>query len=192
MYILIAGLVIFLAVHSVRIFAEDWRGRQIEQQGRKRWMALYGIASIIGFILIVWGYGLARQLPVVLWDPPLWGRHLAIALMAISFFLIAQNGSPQGPIVARVRHPMTAAVGIWSLAHLMANGTLADLLLFGSFLVWAVLAFSAAIRRDEEAASKPAVAGWMADLGPGGGGLAIWLVFLWKAHEWLIGVSPLG
>ena len=87
---------------------------------------------------------------------------------------------------------MLIATGIWSIAHLMANGTLADLLLFGSFLVWSVLAFAAAVGRDRKAGIERRPAGWMADLGPGAAGLALWLVFVWKAHQWLFGVSPLG
>lgn len=192
MYVLIAGLLIFLGIHSARIFADDWRTGQIERIGKRRWMMIYTFHSLFGLALIVWGYGLARQMPVPLWDPPLWGRHLAVALMAVAFFLVAQSRSPQGPIVARLGHPMLIATGIWSIAHLMANGTLADLLLFGSFLVWSVLAFAAAVGRDRKAGIERRPAGWMADLAPGAAGLALWLVFVWKAHQWLFGVSPLG
>lgn len=192
MQILIAGLLIFLGVHSVRIFADNWRAREIERIGKRRWMMIYTFHSLFGLALIVWGYGTAREAPVLLWDPPLWGRHLAVALMAVSFFLIAQNKSPQGPIVARIGHPMLAATVIWSIAHLMANGTLADLLLFGGFLVWALLAFFAALRRDRADGIERKAAGWMADLGPGAAGLVLWVLFIWFAHRFLFGVSPLG
>jgi uncharacterized membrane protein len=192
MYVLVAGLLIFLGIHSTRIFAEGWRNRTIERIGKNRWMRVYTLSSIAGFVLIVWGYGLARQMPVLLWDPPLWGRHLTVTLMAVSFFLVAQNGSPQGPLVARLGHPMMIAIGIWSAAHLMANGTLADLLMFGSFLIWSVLGYIAAVKRDRMAGTERQPAGWRADLGPGVAGLALWFVFVWKAHQWLFGVSPLG
>ncbi|HSM42297.1 MAG TPA: NnrU family protein [Afifellaceae bacterium] len=192
MQILIAGLLIFMAVHSVRIFADDWRESQIERIGKRRWTMIYTFHSLFGLVLIVWGYGLAREAPVVLWDPPLWGRHLALLLMAVSFFLFAQSGGPQGPIVARIGHPMMAATGIWGVAHLSANGTLADLLLFGSFVAWAVLAFRAAVQRDRAAGIVREPAGWMADIGPGLAGLGLWAIFVWKVHAFLFGVSPLG
>jgi uncharacterized membrane protein len=192
MYVLIAGLLIFLGVHSVRIFADEWRAGQIERIGKRRWMMIYTIHSIVGLGLIVWGYGLAREMPVLLWDPPLWGRHLTVTLMAVSFFLVAQNGNPQGPLTARLGHPMMIAIGIWAAAHLVANGTLADLLLFGSFLLWTVLAFAAAVKRDRRDGTVRKPAGWRADLAPGMGGLVLWFVFVWKAHFWLFGVSPLG
>jgi uncharacterized membrane protein len=87
---------------------------------------------------------------------------------------------------------MTAGVSVWAIGHLLSNGTLADVVLFGSILIWSVLAFAAARRRDRLAEVKPDTAGWMADIGPGMAGLVVWLLFLWKAHQWLIGVSPIG
>lgn len=192
MFVMIAGLIIFLSVHSTRIFAEDWRNRTIDRFGERRWKGLYAFNALIGLALMVWGYGLARELPVLIWEPPLWGRHLTILLMAVAFVLVAQNGSPQGPVSARVGHPMTAGVAVWAIAHLLANGTLADILLFGSILIWSIWAFAAAKRRDRRAGTTRESAGWVADIGPGIGGLVVWLVFLWKAHQWLFGVSPLA
>ena len=109
---------------------------------------MYTVISIVGFGLIIWGYGLARAQPVVLWAPQLWARHLAALLMLFAFILLAAAYVPKNGIKAWVHHPMVLGVKVWALAHLLANHTLADLLLFGSFLVWAVLNFRAARARD--------------------------------------------
>ena len=148
MTVLIIGLILFLGVHSVRIFAEGWRTAQIAQRGEGAWKGLYSVASIVGFGLIVWGYGLARAEPTVLWAPQPWARHLAALLMLFAFILLAAAYVPNNGIKAWVHHPMVLGVKVWALAHLLANHTLADLLLFGSFLVWAVLDFRAARQRD--------------------------------------------
>jgi uncharacterized membrane protein len=148
MTVLILGLILFLGAHSVRIFAEGWRGRFIAQRGEGAWKGLYSLVSIVGFGLIIWGYGLARAQPVVLWAPQLWARHLASLLMLFAFILLAAAYVPKNGIKAWVHHPMVLGVKVWALAHLLANHTLADLLLFGSFLVWAVLDFRSARQRD--------------------------------------------
>ena len=191
MIVLIAGLVVFLGIHAVRIVADGLRTEMIAKHGEKTWKGIYSVVSLIGFGLIIWGYILARDNPVPIWDPPIWTRHLAVLLMAISFFLVAQNGNPQGPISAKIGHPMTAGVIIWSAAHLGANGTLADMVLFGAFFVWSVLLFISARGRDVPDGETRAVAGWGADLKPGIVGLVLWVLFIWKVHEWLFGVAPL-
>ena len=192
MTVLIAGLIVFLGIHSVRVVADGWRAGMIDRHGEKRWKGLFSIISLVGFGLIIWGYALARENPVLVWDPPLGMRHVAVLLMAPAFFLVAQNGNPKGPITARIGHPMSIAVIIWSIAHLGANGTLADIVLFGAFLVWAILAFLAARRRDAAEGAASSAAGWRADLLPGFGGIVLWLIFIWAVHEWLFGVAPLG
>ena len=192
MFVMIAGLVLFLGVHSLRIFADDWRAGQIAARGENVWKGVYSAISLAGLVLIVWGYGLARQAPVPVWDPPLWSGHLALLLNAVAFFLIAQTHGPRGPITARLGHPMVLAVKVWAIAHLMANGTLADIILFGSILAWAVADFSAARRRDRQAGTVRVAGPWRNDLIPGAVGLALWAIFVWGMHEWLIGVSVLG
>lgn len=192
MFAMIAGLVIFLGMHSVRIFADDWRARQIAARGEKVWKGVYTAASLVGLVLIVWGYGLAREAPVPVWDPPVWLRHLALILNAVAFFLAAQNAGPVGPVKARLGHPMVLAVKVWAIAHLISNGTLADIILFGSILAWAVADFSAARRRDRQAGTVRVAGPWRNDLVPGAVGLALWAAFVWSLHERLIGVSPIG
>src|SRR5688572_23536035 len=151
MIVLILGLVIFLGVHSVRIFGDNWRSGMIRRLGYGPWKGIYALAAAVGLVLIVWGYGLSRLDPVILWNPPLWTQHLAILLNLLAFILFTAYQLPAGKIKARLGHPMLLSVKVWAVAHLLANGTLADVVLFGSFLVWAILDFRAARQRDRAA-----------------------------------------
>ena len=192
MTLLILGLILFLGMHSVRIFSEGWRTAQIAKRGAGAWKGLYTVISIVGFGLIVWGYGQARADPVLLWTPQLWARHLASLLMLFSFILLVAAYVPKNGVKSWLHHPMVLGVKLWALAHLLANHTLADLLLFGSFLVWAVLSFRAARQRDRAANTvypRGTVAGTLTTVVVG---VAVWAVFAFWAHAWLFGVSPMG
>lgn len=194
---LVLGLVLFLGVHSTRIVAEDWRGRMIERLGEKPWKGLVSLLSLLGLVLMVWGYGQARQMPVVVWSPPRGMNHLAALLTLLSFVLLVAAYVPRNALKARLRHPMVLGVKAWALAHLVANGTLAAVLLFGAFLAWAVVDFIAARRRDRAAAAAggaPEATGssGVATAVTVGVGVAAWAVFAFWAHGWLIGVRPLG
>jgi uncharacterized membrane protein len=192
MTLLIVGLVLFLATHSVRIFANDWRSARIASLGLRPWKGLYSVASIIGFVLIVIGYGVARGQPVVLYHPPTWTRHVAALLTVPAFILLVAAYVPGTRIKRVVGHPMVAGVKTWAFAHLLANGTLADVVLFGSFLVWSVADYTASRRRDRAEgtvyvtgpASRDAIAVVI--------GLAAWAVFAFWLHGPLIGVRPFG
>ena len=187
---LIAGLLLFLGIHSVRIVAEGWRTAQVQRLGANGWKGVYSVVSLLGFALIVWGYGQARMAPVVLWQPMGWTRHLAALLMLFSFVLLVAAYVPGNGIKARVHHPMVLSVKVWAFAHLLANHTLADALLFGSFLVWSILSFRAAKGRDRAAGTVyPAgrlpmtlVTLWL--------GAVVWVGFALWAHQALIGVRP--
>lgn len=192
MTLLLLGLVLFLGVHSTRIVAEGWRTATIARVGEKPWKAIYSLLSIAGFVLLVIGYGAARQSPVVLFAPPVWTRHLAALLTIPAFVLLVAAYVPGNAIKRMIGHPMVAGVKVWALAHLLANGTLADVLLFGTFLAWAVLGFIAARRRDR-------AAGTTYPAGPGSRtaitvvvGLVTWAVFAFALHRPLIGVAPFG
>jgi uncharacterized membrane protein len=192
MTLLILGLVIFLGAHSTRIFAEGWRGAQLTRLGEKGWKGLYSVVSLVGFVLLVWGYGVARQDPVPLWTPSIGMRHLASLLTLVSFIFLAAAYVPRNAIKARLGHPMTLGVKVWALGHLLANHTLADLLLFGGFLVWSVLCFRAARARDRAAGTvRPAgtAAGTALTVAVGVGA---WVVFALWLHGPLIGVRPFG
>lgn len=192
MIVLLAGLVLFLGVHSVSIVAPGWRQAQIARYGEGRWKGLYSVAAAAGLALLVIGYGLARREPVVLYAPPAALRHLALLVMVPVFPLIFAAYLP-GRIRAAAKHPFLVATKLWALAHLLANGTLADVLLFGGFLVWAVADRISVKRRPaaeshEVPAAPPRAANDAIALV---GGLAAYGIFVFWAHRWLIGVSPL-
>ena len=192
MVILLLGLVLFLGVHSTRIVADGWRSAMIARIGEARWKAVYALLSVVGFVLIVWGFGLARQQPVQLWMPPRGMRHLAALLTLISFVLLAATYVPRNAIKARLHHPMVLAVKVWALAHLLANGNLAHMILFGTFLVWAALSFRAARARDRAAGTVYApgtTSGTVTTVLVGALG---WALFAFWAHGALIGVRPIG
>lgn len=187
---LLLGLLLFLGVHSSRIVAEDWRRRRIESWGEGPWKGAYAGVSAIGLALIIWGYGIARQQPVLLWTPPRGMNHLAALLTLPAFVLLVAAYVPRNALRARLGHPMLLGVKLWALAHLLANGTLADVVLFGAFLVWAVLAFRAARGRDRLAAPQHAPPTGAGTAGAVLLGLALWVVFAFWGHAWLIGVRP--
>ncbi|HWT29740.1 MAG TPA: NnrU family protein [Propylenella sp.] len=192
MVVLILGLVIFLASHSVRIFAPAWRRSMIARLGEGPWKGLYSLVSLIALILIVWGYGLSRLDPVVVWEPPVWTRHIAILLNLIAFILLALFIVPSGRLKARLGHPMILGVKVWAFAHLLANGTLTDVLLFGSLLVWAIVDYAASRRRDR-AEGKVYVAGPARnDVLAVVLGVVLWAALLWRVHQWVIGVHPIA
>ncbi len=190
MTLLLTGLLLFLGVHSVRIVAEGFRTRQIARLGESGWKGLYALASIAGFALIVWGYGLTRQQPVVLWTTPVWLRHAAAPLTLLSFVFLAAAYIPGNGIKTRLHHPMVLGVKVWAFAHLIANNTLADLLLFGSFLVWAIFGFRAARTRDRAAGTTYAAGTLSRTLATLAIGAVAWAAFALWAHGAWIGVRP--
>jgi len=189
---LVLGLVLFLGVHSIRIVADGHRTRWQAQWGQNAYKGIYTALSLLGFGLIVWGFGLARETPAVLWTPPTGMRHLAALLTLLAFVFLAAAYVPGNAIKARVHHPMVLSVKTWALAHLLANGTVAHVLLFGSFLLWAVLCFMAARRRDRVQAvvyAAGSLPGTVATLLVGAIG---WALFVFYLHGVLIGIRPLG
>jgi uncharacterized membrane protein len=189
---LILGLILFLGVHSVRVFAEAWRTRTRSRMGENAFKGVYSLVSVLGFVLIVWGYGQARLDPVALWAPQVWARHLASLLTLVAFVLLAAAYVPRNGIKARLHHPMVLGVKVWALAHLLANHTLADLLLFGGFLVWSVLSFRAARQRDRAAGTVYAPGQLPMTAVTVLLGLVLWAAFAMWAHQAWIGVRPFG
>lgn len=191
---LVLGLVLFLGVHSVSVVSPAGRNRLVQQFGEGPYKGLYSLASFAGLALIVWGYGLAREAPVLLYTLPTGFRHLAALLMLPVFVLLLAAYLP-GRIKTASKHPMLVAVKLWALAHLLANGTAADLLLFGGFLAWAV-ADRISLKRRAAAGLTHAVPALPAsrwnDAVALVGGLALYLVFVFWAHAWLFGVKPFG
>jgi len=191
MSLLIIGLIIFLGSHSCRIFAEPWRNHMIDRLGEVKWKGLYTIISIIGLVLVVIGYGQARQTPVVLWQPATYLTHIAILLNLVAFIFLAGSSPSNNAIRLKLKHPMILGVKVWALAHLLANGSLVDLILFGSFLLWAVLDFRSARKRPILMPEK-AVVSTKATVIVIVSGIVIWAAFIFGLHQYLIGVSPLG
>jgi uncharacterized membrane protein len=190
MLLLVIGLVVFLGAHSVRMFADGWRARMIERLGPSPWKGLYSLVSIVGFVLIVWGFGVARERPVPLYTPPLALRHLNALFTLVAFVLVAAAYVPRNHFKATIGHPMVAGVKAWALGHLLATGMLHDVVLFGSFLLWAVVNFVVSRRRDRK---RGTVYPWGSYLGDSIAiivGLAAWVVFAFWLHLRWIGVYP--
>ena len=191
MSLLIIGLILFLGSHSARIFAEPWRNHMIDRLGEVKWKGLCAILSLIGLVLIVIGYGQARQMPIVLWQPPTYLAHIAILLNLVAFIFLASSLSKNNAIRLKLKHPMILGIKVWALAHLLANGTLTALILFGSFLLWAVLDFRSARKRPILMPEK-AVVSTKATIIVIVSGVVVWAAFIFGLHQYLIGVSPLG
>lgn len=191
MLYLILGLVIFLGVHSVEIFSPTFRSAAVARLGEKPYKGVYALLSIIGFVLLIWGYGLARQHPILVYAPPLWMRHLTLLLMLPVFPLLLAAYLP-GRIKAAVKHPMLASVKLWAFAHLLANGMLADVLLFGGFLLWAVADRISVKRRAVLRPLPGPPPSKFNDVIAVVGGLVLYVVFVFWLHLKLIGVAPLA
>ena len=190
MTFLVLGLLLFLGTHSIRIVADGWRAGRVARLGENRWKGLYSLASALGLGLVVWGYGLARAEPLALWTPPGWTRYLAALLNLPAFILIAAAYVPGSRIKAALGHPMVAGVKVWAIAHLLSNGNLADLLLFGAFLLWAVADFRSARRRDRAAGVVYRPGSAARDGLVVAAGAGAWALFAGFLHLWLIGVRP--
>jgi uncharacterized membrane protein len=189
MAVLIIGLALFLGIHSIALAAPDFRRRSVARMGEGPWKGLYAAVSAVGLVLIVYGFHLARQSPVVLYTPPEWMRYVTGLLMLPVFPLLIAAYLP-GRIKSAMKHPMLAAVKFWALGHLLANGSLADVLLFGGFLAWAVMDRISLKRRVQ---TVPGVsAGRFNDAIAVVLGLGIYVLFIAWAHMRLFGVSPLG
>jgi uncharacterized membrane protein len=187
---LVLGLALFLGVHSVRLFADGWRGARVAAMGEGAWKGLYSLVSLAGLALIVWGYGMTRAAPIDLWHPPVWTRHAASLLTLLAFILIAAAYVPRSRIRAMVGHPMVAGVKLWAFAHLLSNGRLADVVLFGAFLAWAVADYASLRRRDRAAGTKRGAGALANDLTSVVAGTVAWFVFALYLHAPLIGVRP--
>lgn len=185
---LLIGLILFFGIHSVSIAAPAWRDRQVARLGELPWKGLYSLIAFAGLCLIVYGYSQARLTPVPLYNPPTGLRHAAWLLMLPVFVLLLAAYLP-GRIKNAAKHPMLAATKLWALAHLLANGNLADVLLFGSFLAWAV-ADRISLKRRAPRAVPGAPAGRFNDAIAVVGGLGLYAAFMGGLHLGLIGVSP--
>ena len=199
---LILGLVLFLGAHSTRIFADSWRTRTIQAWGEKPLKGLIAAVSLLGFYGLIVGYADVRLQPVFIWQPPVATRHISVLLMLLASILLVATYIPANHFKARLGHPMVLSVKVWALAHLLSNGNLADIILFGSFLVWSVLNFKSARARDRTSAemqslasgepAQPTVPKTSATLIAVVVGAGLWALITFVLHAQVVGVSPLG
>ena len=186
MLYLIAGLVLFLGAHSVSIVSSRWRDRTVARLGAVPWRLAYSLVSLAGLALIAYGYGLARTAPVILYVPPLWVRDTMPMLMVFVFPLVFAAYFP-GLIRDAFKHPMLVAVKLWAVLHLLVNGSLADVILFGSVLAWAV-ADRISLKRRPVRAIRTAPPWKWNDAIALALGFAVYVLLVAGGHLWLTGM----
>lgn len=192
MALLVIGLILFLGIHLIRVVAPGFRQSMIDSVGKSAWRGIYSVASIATLVLLVYGFGQARQVTGILYSPPVWMAHIAITLMLIAMICLVASLLPAGYIATKTKHPMVLSVKIWAFAHLLANGETSSVLLFAGFLAWGVIMRISLKRRERagETVLRPFVSGRY-DLFAVSIGIVLWGLIIWRLHEWLIGVSPL-
>ena len=190
--ILVLGLAVFLATHVFVSFREA-RAGVIERLGLPLYRGLFAIVSLAGLALIIWGYAQYRAHDLIqLWSPPAFMRHITTGLVLFAVIFVMAAFIPSH-IRTRLKHPMLAGVKTWALAHLLSNGDLGSVLLFGTFLAWGVYARIAAKRRgDIGAAAKPTPDSWTNDIIVVIIGIAVFLALGFWFHPYVIGVPVFG
>jgi len=192
MELLIAGLVLFVGGHSVNLFAHQWREKMVSKLGLMPWKGLYAIVAGIGLACLIFGYGDARAEGVFLYHPPVWTKHLAALLTLPAFILLFASQIPGNRIQVKTGHPMYLGIKLWAFAHLIANGGLQDVLLFGTFLIWGIAGFAISRRRDKAAGTVKQYKGPMRNVLTLVVSLGAWGAFAFWLHALAIGVAPLG
>lgn len=193
MTLLVLGIVLFLGIHTVPMA----QGLRRSVQGLVTpagYQVLFAIVSALGLVLIVMGYGQMQgqgRLNPEIYTPPIWLRHITLLLMWPAMVLLVAAYVPSR-IRTKAKHPMLAGIKLWAFAHLLANGDLASLILFGSFLAWAVVDRISVKRRVALGPLGAKTGGLTGDLIAIGGGTAVYLFLLLGGHQWLIGVSPIS
>jgi uncharacterized membrane protein len=191
MALLVLGIVLFLGLHLIRVVVPGLRTSLIASLGEGGWKIAYSIASIIALIVLIYGFGQARDMTPI-WSPPFWMSHITILLMLFALICLVASLLPAGHIAVKTKHPMVLSVKIWALAHLLSNGDGAAMLLFAAFLAWGVMLRISLKRRERagEITLRPFVSAKY-DLYAIIIGAIAWILIIWKLHAWIIGVSPL-
>ncbi len=188
MIFLVLGLILFFVPHFFAAFRSREEGRDIRvKMGEGPYMGAYSLVAIAGFGLIIYGYMAATPTAFV-YAPPAWGRHAAHGLMLIAFVLLAAAYTPSGHIKKLVGHPMITAVAFWALAHLLTNGGLKSVLVFGAFLAFTVIDRIVVSSRSTSEEVSPSVQG---DLLAIGIGVGAFLLTFFVLHEMIFGVPVL-
>ncbi len=183
------GLLLFFGIHSISILNESWRDRMVERVGKWPWKGIYSLVSILGFILIIWGYGAGRSDSVVLFTTPILLQYISVALLLPVFPLLIAAYFP-GRIKAATRHPMLLATILWAVAHLLISGSLINIILFGSFLAWAVWDRISVQHRQPRPIPGAPLSNFN-DIIACVVGLGLYLSFVFWLHELLFSVSPI-
>jgi uncharacterized membrane protein len=194
MFLMIAGLVVFFAIHLLPTQTDVRRG-VVERFGEGGYKGFFSVVSAVGLALIIYGYGkmlgdIGGKNPEI-WYPPVWTRHIALLLMIPALILLVAAYVPSN-IKRIIGHPMLAAIKFWALAHLLANGDLASIILFGSFLAYAVFDRISVKRREAGAGGPPVRTGGVTgDMIAVVVGLLVYVALIFFGHNWLFGVAPL-
>ena len=183
------GLIAFHGFHSIRMIAPDWREARIASMGQFRWRLFHSVFSLTSFALFVWGYDQARSDSEILYMLPMGLTHVALSIMALSLILLMIFAFPPGKLKPAIKYPVLLAVIFWSIAHLLVNGDTASILLFGSFLISAMWNIVDIIYRNEPVVEGGPIRN---DVIAVVSGIALWAIIVWKAHQWIIGVSPIA
>jgi uncharacterized membrane protein len=191
MWLLVLGLFLFLGIHGLRIGGDGVRDRLLGYLGPAYFKMLYSLVSALGLTMLICGFGVARDAPIPLWTPPPAMKHVAYFLTLVAMVLMVAAYVPRNAIKAKLHHPMVLSVKTWALAHVLSNGNLAHLVLFGSILLWSVLLFKASRVRDKRNQVIYASGSWSSTVLTLEIGIALWLVLVAWAHGWLIGVQVL-
>ena len=188
--VLIIGLGVFFASH-IFVAAREKRAALIRRLGQSGYRALFSVVSLAGLALIVWGYAEYRaEGMIAVWWPPAFMRHVTVGLMLISIVVLASFRIPSH-IKTWIKHPMLASIKIWAFAHLLSNGDLGSILLFGSFLAWAVYA-RIAVKRRGDLGPQTAPATWRNDVIVVVFGVVLYLLLGFYFHPYVIGVNVFG
>ena len=188
MILLILGIVLFFGAHMIRVVAPSLRAQQIAANER-RWKGLYALVSLLGFVLLIWGYASWRAEAPQLYLPPEWGKHVTFLFVLIGLVLYIAANLPPGLIRSRLQHPMLIGTIFWGVGHLLANGDAAGVLLFGSFAVYGVWNLVAQLRRDQP---KVVFKSYRGDIIAVVAGVVVYAVILFWLHPILFGANPLA
>lgn len=188
---MMAGLLVFLGVHSIGLFAEGWRNQQVARFGEWGWKGIYSVASIIGLALAIWGFGQMRLDPTWIWQPPLALQHGVALLMLPAFILLVAAYFPNNHLKARLGHPMLLAVKLWAFSHLLVNGRLGDMVFFGAFLIWAIALFAVLRRRDRQRNVHRPPGRLINSVATVILGIVFWYLFAMHLHVYVAGVPAI-
>ena len=193
MLFLILCLLIFFATHSIRLIAPGFRSGMIARMGEGPWKGVYSLVSILTILLVAYAFGEARQETGMLYYPPVFMSHIAVLLMLFAMICLVASVLPAGHIATKTKHPLVLSLKIWALAHLLANGETSSVILFVAFLAWGVVMRIVLKRRARagENVVRPFVSSRY-DIMAVVLGVVLWAAFIWKLHEWLIGVQPIA